>query len=602
MRQSPPYLARCAARFLRPVSTPSMNRPLHRLPALLFAAALALSACGGGETTATTPPPAGTPPSPSPSPQPSPSPSPTPAPDTQPPTAPANLSATATSAFTVALVWQPSTDNVGVVSYRVLRNGTQVGTSATTSYTDSGLAPATTYTYAVAAVDAAGNVSANSSPAQATTPAATGNVIAANPSNYLSLLPTLKPGDTLLLAAGNYGIDANGNDTASVPGLPIFNLNGTAAAPITITGPETGPKPVFYGRSTHNTIRLANASYVVIRNLEVNGRDRGGFGVAVQGLAHHITIEGLRIYGVGGDQQIVGISTTGWPTWNWVIRRNVIENAGTGMYLGSSTGDSPFVAGVIENNLIVDSIGYNIQIKHQAAWPSPVPAGMPTGKTNTIIRHNVFVKRSSYVSPDGPRPNLLVGDQPPSGPGSDNGFEIYGNFFYQNPTEGLFQGEGNIAFYGNLLVNHAGAALRVQRHNGIVRNVRIFGNTIVARDTGISVSGGASGFTQQVLGNAVFAGAPISVSGAAASATANVTDSYANAAAYLNNPTGAPGALDLYPKVGQLRGTALDTTGLAAFTEFDRDFNGAVRNWTLRGAYSGEGTNPGWLPKLEIKP
>lgn len=576
---------------------------LHRLFALLFSAALALTACGGGETAATTPPSAGSPPAPSPSPQPSPSPSPspTPAPDTQPPTAPTNLNATATSAFTVALTWQASTDNVGVVAYRVLRNGAAVGTSSTNSYADSGLTPATTYTYAVIALDAAGNASAASSTAQATTPPASGNVIQANPSNYLTLLPTLKPGDTLLLAPGNYGIDANGNDTANVPGLPIFNLNGTAAAPITITGPDAGPKPVFYGRSTHNTIRLANASYIVIRNLEVNGRDRGGFGVAAQGLAHHITIEGLRIYGVGGDQQIVGISTTGSPTWNWVIRRNVIENAGTGMYLGSSTGGSPFVAGVIENNLIVDSIGYNVQIKHQTPW-SNVPAGMPTGKTNTIIRHNVFVKRSGYVSPDGPRPNLLVGDQPPSGPGSENGFEIYGNFFYQNPTEGLFQGEGNIAFYGNLMVNHAGTALRVQRHNGIVRNVRIFGNTIVARDTGISVSGGASGFTQQVLGNAVFAGAPISVAGAAASPAANVTDNYANAAAYLNNPTGAPGALDLYPRPGQLRGNTLDTTGLAAFTEFDRDFNGALRNWSWRGAYSGEGANPGWLPKLEIKP
>lgn len=580
-----------------------MNPLPQRLHVVLFAAAIALSACGGGESTATTPPggsPPAAPPPPSPSPSPAPSPSPSPSPDTQPPTAPTGLTATPTSSSSISLAWRAATDNVGVVAYRVLRNGAQVGTTSATSYTDSGLAPATTYSYAVTAVDAAGNVSASSASAQATTLASTGNVIAANPSNYLSLLPTLRPGDTLLLAPGNYGIDANGNDTANVPGLPIFNLNGTAGAPITITGPDSGPKPVFYGRATHNTIRLANASHIVIRNLEVNGRDRGGFGVAVQGPAHHITIEGLRIYGVGGHQQIVGISTTGAPTWNWVIRRNVIENAGTGMYLGDSNGGSPFVAGLIENNLIVDTIGYNVQIKHQVPWAS-VPAGMPTGKTNTIIRHNVFVKRSSFVSSDGPRPNLLVGDQPASGPGAENGFEIYGNFFYQNPTEGLFQGEGNIAFYGNVMVNHAGTALRVQRHNGVVRNVRIFGNTIVARDTGISVSGGASGFTQQVIGNAVFAATPISVGGGA-SANANVTDAYSNAATYLNNPTGAPGALDLYPKAGALRGPAIDTVGLTLHTEFDRDFNGARRDWTLRGAYSGEGTNPGWLPKLEIKP
>src|SRR5262245_52034803 len=57
------------------------------------------------------------------------------------------------------------------------------------------------------------------------------NVIAADPSNYLAKLAALKPGDTLLLAAGDYGVDAQGRDTASPPGLPIFGLNGTAEAP-----------------------------------------------------------------------------------------------------------------------------------------------------------------------------------------------------------------------------------------------------------------------------------------------------------------------------------------------------------------------------------
>ena len=37
-------------------------------------------------------------------------------------------------------------------------------------------------------------------------------------------------GDTLVLAAGNYGITAGGADTGDVPGLPIFNLNGTPNA------------------------------------------------------------------------------------------------------------------------------------------------------------------------------------------------------------------------------------------------------------------------------------------------------------------------------------------------------------------------------------
>lgn len=392
-----------------------------------------------------------------------------------------------------------------------------------------------------------------------------------------------------MLAPGSY------DDPNDVPGLPLFDLNGTATAPITITGPESGPKPVLLGRSTHNTVRFSNSSYVVVRNLEIDGRNLGGDGVNAQGTSHHITLENLTIRGVGSDQQIVGISTKS-PAWNWIIRGNTIIGAGTGMYLGNSDGTSPFVAGLIERNVIRDTIGYNLQIKHQVPWPN-IP-GIPTGKTSTIIRNNVFTKGSNSSTGSLARPNLLVGDVPPTGPGSTNGYEIYGNFFYQNQTEALFQGEGNVAFYGNLLVNDSGSAVNIQRHNGSVRTIRVFGNTVVASGTGISVTGGDTAYTQKVISNAVFAATPIT----AATQLANVSDSYARAVNYLNNPTGALGQLDLFPKPGALRGTAPDTTGLDAYTDWNLDFNARPRDWTIRGAYSGEGTNPGWLPRIEIKP
>ena len=93
----------------------------------------------------------------------------------------------------------------------------------------------------------------------------------------------------------------------------------------------------------------------------------------------------------------VGISTK-TPTWGWVIRRNVIHGAGTGIYLGDSDGSDAFIGGVIENNLIRNTIGYNMQIKHQT--PRPTVTGMPAGQSVTIIRHNVFIK-NDQVSPDG---------------------------------------------------------------------------------------------------------------------------------------------------------------------------------------------------------
>jgi hypothetical protein len=407
----------------------------------------------------------------------------------------------------------------------------------------------------------------------------------------------LKAGDTLLLAPGNYGVDSAGNDTGDPPGLPIFNLNGTASAPIVITGPESGPRPVLLGRSTHNTIRLSSASYVVVRKLEVDGRGRDGFGVSTQGPTHDIVIEDNYFHGLDGDQQIVAISTTGFATWNWTIRSNVIDGAGTGMYLGNSTGDSPFVAGLIEHNVMRNTIGYNLQIKHQTAWTN-VPAGMPTGATNTIIRHNVFSKSANSSTGGNARPNLLVGDCPPTGPGSSNGFAIYGNFFYLNTTESLFQGEGNIAFYDNLLVT-SGDGVRLQPQNGQVRNVSIFGNTVVAGDAGIAVSGG-SGFTRRVIGNAVFAASPLSVG--AATAADNVFDTRANSALYLNNPLAAIGALDLFPKVGKLKAGAIDLSAFNGLADWNKDFNLTARDSTFRGGYSGEGSNPGWTLALTVKP
>jgi len=92
------------------------------------------------------------------------------APDTTPPTTPSGLVATAVSDTKINLSWGPSTDNVGVTGYRVIRNGSLLTTLASvTTFQDSGLNAATTYTYGVQALDAAGNVSPQSNAASATT-------------------------------------------------------------------------------------------------------------------------------------------------------------------------------------------------------------------------------------------------------------------------------------------------------------------------------------------------------------------------------------------------------------------------------------------------
>lgn len=94
--------------------------------------------------------------------------------DTTAPSTPSNLAVTGVTSSSASLSWSASTDNVGVAGYRVYRNGTQVGTTTGTSYTDTGLSASTKYAYTVAAYDAAGNVSAQSAGASATTSASSG--------------------------------------------------------------------------------------------------------------------------------------------------------------------------------------------------------------------------------------------------------------------------------------------------------------------------------------------------------------------------------------------------------------------------------------------
>ncbi|MER7957101.1 carbohydrate binding domain-containing protein [Streptomyces sp. NPDC096030] len=93
-------------------------------------------------------------------------------PDTRAPSVPTGVTANA-DGTSVVLTWEPSTDDRGVTGYQVTRTGGTGGTTVTdvrsTVLSDTDLAENTAYTYTVRALDAAGNVSADSAPARATT-------------------------------------------------------------------------------------------------------------------------------------------------------------------------------------------------------------------------------------------------------------------------------------------------------------------------------------------------------------------------------------------------------------------------------------------------
>ena len=408
----------------------------------------------------------------------------------------------------------------------------------------------------------------------------------ANPATYRALLSTLRPGDTLALAAGEYRA-----------GLPLHNVSGEPARPITISGPGRGAVAVFRAREGHNTISIADASYLVIRNLVLEGDNLPVDAVKAERQSrstHDITIENLVIRGHGNNQQNVGISTK-CPSWRWTIRGNRIFGAGTGMYLGDSDGSAPFVAGVIENNLVVDTLGYNLQIKHQQRRPDV--QGIPVGASTTIIRHNVFAKTSGGTA-EAARPNVLVGHFPVEGPGAEDDYAIYGNFFYQNRHEALFQGEGNVALYSNLFVNTLGDAVHIQPHNDIPRRITIAFNTVIAEGTGISITQkeGAPAFRQIATANAVFAAIPIT----GGEQAGNVTGSLDKAPTYLAHPLAPLGQLDLHPRRSLVSG--LSDEPRAAFPAWTMDFDGRPRPPGKAGAYGGQASDSAWKPRLERKP
>lgn len=410
--------------------------------------------------------------------------------------------------------------------------------------------------------------------------------IDASPDDYADKLALLKPGDTLQLAPGEYRL-----------GLRLHAMAGTRTAPIVIRGPNRGGAAVFIARPGANTVSIRDAAYIHLRDFSIDGRGIAVDAVKLEGtarFAHHITLENLDIVGHGANQQIVGISTKA-PAWGWVIRGNRIHGAGTGMYLGNSDGSAPFFNGVIEHNLVTAPLGYAIQIKHQT--PRPALDNAPRGRHVTIVRHNVLSKAEGGSSGPAARPNLLLGHWPRSGEGMHDEYQVYGNFFDENPHEALFQAEGNVAFYSNVLRNRRGPGIAVQPHNDVPREVRIFQNTVITSGEPIVVRTNEQtpSDRQFVRGNAVFSPHPIRGGVQSGNAVFALEESAVQLIA-------AGEGFNPFPATEGLRCPGLDEEWTRGLAEARCDFNGQPRMENYCGAYAGQGRNPGWLPALGIKP
>src|SRR5439155_754383 len=151
--------------------------------------------------------------------------------DTTPPSTPSGLTAAVAGSTGANLLWSASTDNVGVTGYIVRRNGVQVATPVTTSYTDTGLSAGATYSYTVAARDAAGNMSPDSASVSVTTAIAADTTPPTTPSGFTAA------------AAGSTGANLSwsaSTDDVGVTGYIVRRNAVQLATPATTSYADTG--------------------------------------------------------------------------------------------------------------------------------------------------------------------------------------------------------------------------------------------------------------------------------------------------------------------------------------------------------------------------
>ncbi len=301
--------------------------------------------------------------------------------DTTPPTVPTSVVAQAVSASEINLTWSPSTDLVGVTGYNVYRNGTQIAKTSAASYSSTGLSASTKYTYTVAAYDAAGNVSAQSASASATTMAASGScsgsTLCVGPGQAYTTIQAAAnvavAGDTVLVFDGTYA------------GFASVNA-GTGSAPIIFKANDSNVIVNSSGDSNGDCINIENTNYVIVDGFTVTGCARAGIrsatttGVIIRnnvvtnsaqwgiftGFTPQIQILNNNVSGTAVQHGIY-VSNSDVTNDNPIISGNVsFGNAGNGIQVNgdcTTLDANGYTDGVISGAIVQNNVVYNNQQK-----------------------------------------------------------------------------------------------------------------------------------------------------------------------------------------------------------------------------------------------
>jgi chitodextrinase len=259
----------------------------------------------------------------------------TPSPDLEPPTAPQNLRARKRTTTSFELAWDPATDNVGVIGYRVYGADGVAEVSGTT-YVATGLEPATAYGFQVTAVDAAGNESRPTS--------------LLTPTRRLDVTPPTAPQDLRSPEQTTTSIELAwdpATDDVGVIGYRVYrhggpiDVAGTSytetgllpdreygfqVAAFDAAGNESEPSPVLRVRT-----RVPDLPPTTPGNLRSPAQTATSIDLAWDAAVDDFGVAGYRVYGPSGAVEVSGTTYTETglaPDTEYAFQVSALDTAG----------------------------------------------------------------------------------------------------------------------------------------------------------------------------------------------------------------------------------------------------------------------------------
>ncbi len=175
--------------------------------------------------------------------------------DTEAPSVPQGMKIASKTGTSITVTWTASTDNYKVEGYKVLRNGTEIGTAMGTFYKDRELTEGVSYSYVVVAYDKFGNQSEVSSSVSAIP--LKPHILKVEPVEGVTV-----GGNTTQMFRVFF---ANSNNLTGTTAKFEYTVDGTTWAPFgsTIYGPHTWDSSTAYFYSYLNMSGLNSGDYVL---------------------------------------------------------------------------------------------------------------------------------------------------------------------------------------------------------------------------------------------------------------------------------------------------------------------------------------------------